>query len=63
MAFTQAQLDSLDEAIVSGALIVHFQDRSITYRSLKDLLTARGVVAAALDTTIRQVRVETKTGL
>ncbi len=64
MAFTQAQLDAIDTAITSGALSVRFQDREITYRSLKDLLAARTIIATALgQPAIRQVRMETKTGL
>ncbi len=63
-SFTAAELAALNTAIASGALEVRFQDRTIMYRSMKDLLAARTIILAALaTTTIRQVRMETKTGL
>lgn len=34
MAYTQAQLDSLERAIAEGALVVKYEDRTITYREL-----------------------------
>jgi len=48
MAWTQAQLDVIEAAIASGELTVHFSDRSVTYRSMDDLLKARGVIKDAL---------------
>ena len=49
MAYTQAQLDALDEAIVSGELTVKYQDKLITYRSLEELLRIRRLIAGELD--------------
>jgi hypothetical protein len=48
MAWTQAQLDAIEAAIASGELTVHFGDRSVTYRSMDDLLKARAVIKDAL---------------
>lgn len=48
MAFTQVQLDALDDAIASGALTVKYQDKTVTYRSLADMLRLRDLMAAEL---------------
>ncbi len=49
MAWTQAQLDAIEAAIASGELTVHFGDRSVTYRSMDDLVKARAVIKDALE--------------
>lgn len=41
MAFTQTQLDALNSAIAEGALTVKYQDKSVTYRSLDEMLRLR----------------------
>ena len=41
MAFTQAQLDALEAAIATGALRVTYQDKSVQYHSLEDMLLLR----------------------
>lgn len=46
MAFTQADLDALDSAISKGEQSVSFADRSVTYRSLSEMLKARAAMAA-----------------
>ena len=48
MAYTQADLDSLDKAIASGALSLELAGRRITYRSVEQLLAARAHVAGEL---------------
>lgn len=48
MAWTQAQLDALDEAIAQGALSVKYQDRVVTYRSLKEMLAVREMIRRQL---------------
>ena len=45
MALTQANLDAIDEAIASGELRVTVEGRTVEYRSIDDLLRARGHVA------------------
>lgn len=49
MSFTQSQLDALNEAIASGTLRVTYDGRTIEYRSMDDLLRARGLVAASVN--------------
>lgn len=41
MAFTQTDLDAIDAAIASGELTVAHNGRTVTYRSMDDLLKAR----------------------
>lgn len=49
MAFTQPQLDALDEAIAGGVLTVRTADgKLVTYQSMSDLLKARDLVASSL---------------
>lgn len=48
MAYTQADLDSLDKAIATGALTLEMAGRRLTYRSVAELMTARAHVAAEL---------------
>ncbi len=49
VTFTQAELDALKEAFVSGTLEVHLGDRKVVYRSQKDLLAAIKMVSEAID--------------
>jgi hypothetical protein len=48
VAWTQQQLDSIEAAIASGELTVRFGDRTVTYRSMEELLQARAVIQEAL---------------
>ncbi len=48
MAYTEAHLIALQEALASGVLTVVFEGRSITYRSTQDLERAISVVQNAL---------------
>lgn len=56
----QARLEALDAAIASGVLIVRHGDTMTTFRSMDDLLKARGLlvaqIAAAGGTTRTRVR-------
>ena len=49
MAYTQAQLDAIDAAIVDGVLTVKYQDKLTTYRSLDELLRIRRLIAGELN--------------
>ncbi len=49
MAYTQAHLDALQEALASGELRVRFADREVTYRSIEELKSAIATVQAALE--------------
>jgi hypothetical protein len=42
MAYTQSQLDTLEAAIASGVLTVHYGDRTVTYHSLAEMRALRG---------------------
>lgn len=48
MAFTQSDLDAIDRAIASGELSVTHDGRSVTYRSVAELLRARDRIANAI---------------
>lgn len=49
MAWTQADIDAIDEAIKSGALRVQFADRLMIYRSIDELIKARSQGLQQLD--------------
>lgn len=50
MGFSQADLDRINRAIASGALVVSYDDgRSVRYRDLDELLTARSIIDRALN--------------
>ena len=49
MAYTQTQLDALQEALASGTLTVTYEGRSVTYRSVQELQRAIAVVQSALN--------------
>lgn len=48
MAWTQQQLDAIEAAIASGELTVRFGDRTVTYRSMDELLQARAVIRESI---------------
>jgi hypothetical protein len=48
MAWTIADLDAINAAIISGVVEVRFQDRTTTYRSIPDLIKAKDVVVQDL---------------
>jgi hypothetical protein len=49
MAFTQTDLDNINTAIAAGELTVRASNGSmVTYRSMDELLRARGVIQAEL---------------
>lgn len=54
MGFVQADLDAIRAAIAKGERMVMFSDRSVTYRSMAELLEAEARIAAALTTRARQ---------
>ena len=66
MAFTQAQLDALDAAIVSGELSVEYPNGSVKYRSLEEMLEIRDLLAGDLglnDSKITRKYASTSKGL
>lgn len=44
MAWTQADIDALEAALKTGVLTVHYADRSVTYRSLAEMLQLRATM-------------------
>lgn len=48
MAFTQSDLDAVERAIASGELTIISNGRTVTYRSMSDLLRARDTIRADL---------------
>lgn len=48
MAFTQSDLDAIDAAIASGELTVSHNGRTVTYRSMDDLIKARDRIGNAI---------------
>lgn len=49
MAYTQTDLDRIDRAIASGTLSVELDGQKITYRSMDELLKARGLIASVVN--------------
>ncbi len=67
MAWTQTDLDAVDQAIASGVLRVTLSDRTIEYRSIDDLKKARTLIIADLtagtpSAQVRQYRAYTSSG-
>lgn len=64
MAATQADLDALEDAINSGALMVRFADRQVTYRSLDDMNRIAAKMRAEITGTspTRRVKIASRTG-
>ncbi len=65
--FTVTDLITIDHAIASGTLEVRFQDRTVIYRSMDDLLKARTVILGYLQALSgqparRQIRIYTGSG-
>lgn len=48
MAITQADVDALDRAIVDNVLTVRTNDRTVIYRSMDELMTARSHAVSVL---------------
>lgn len=53
MAFTQAQIDALKEAISLGATKVQYEDKTVEYRSLKDMKETLAMMEAEVNGTQR----------
>lgn len=51
MAWVQADLDAIEEAIVSGVLTVKYSDKEVTYRSLNELIKVRELIRESLGLT------------
>lgn len=51
MAFTQAQLTAIENALAEGVLTVKYQDKQVTYRSLDELIRIRNLMSQSLNQT------------
>ncbi len=65
--FVPSDLDALDTAIKSGTLRVQFADRSVTYRSISEMLQVRALIVTELAASVgppirRQYRIYTDKG-
>ncbi len=54
-SYTQADLDAVRAAIARGEKSVQFADRSVTYRSMSELLDAEQIIKQSLNPRPRQV--------
>lgn len=48
MAWTQTQLDALDQAIAEGVTVVRYEDKTVEYRSLKEMMQIRQLMREEL---------------
>ena len=48
MSYTATQLQALKSALANGALIVRYEDRMVTYRSVEELTQAIQIVEGEL---------------
>lgn len=65
-SFTSYDLQALTIAIKTGAKQVHFQDRTVTYHSLEDMLKLRAAMISEIgpaSSVNRQIRMQTSSGL
>lgn len=51
MAYSESDLQAIRTAIARGERVVQFADRSVTYRSIDELLQAEARIAQALEAT------------
>lgn len=54
MAISQADIDALDAAIVSGALSVEYDGRKVTYQNTAQLIAARAHAVQVVNGNIRR---------
>jgi len=57
MAFQQSDLDEIEKAIGSGALMVKFADREVTYRNMDEMMRARDLIRKELGLTCKTGRI------
>jgi hypothetical protein len=48
MAFSQVQLDAIEAGIASGSTSVSYEGKSVTYRSIDEMLRIRAIIMRAL---------------
>ncbi len=66
MAWTQTQLDALEDAIAKGVTLVKYKDKEVRYRTLKDMLELRNKMRECLGLSEKgggRLKVSTSKGL
>ena len=48
MAFSQAQLDAIEDGIAAGVTSVSYEGKTASYRSIDDMLRIRDIIRRAL---------------
>ena len=57
--FTQAHLAAIEEAIAGGYLEVRYEDKTVKYQTMSDLMKARNLIAGSLAaTTAPKIRID-----
>lgn len=56
MAFSTTDLDAINRAIASGELVVRVDGRSVEYRTIDELIKARDIIKADLDSQASSAR-------
>lgn len=51
MAYSQSDLDAIEAAILSGTQTVSYESKSVTYRSIDELLRVRSIIMQQLGLT------------
>lgn len=57
MAFSQEQLSAIEAGIAAGTTSISYEGRSVTYRSLDEMLRIRALIRQSLGLTPRAVTV------
>lgn len=60
-AFTQENLDKLEEALVKGIKRVEYLDKEVEYRSVDEMLKIRDLMRRCLGLTLEPCRIFSKT--
>lgn len=48
MSFSQTDLNAIESAIATGELTVEIEGKRVTYRSMSELMAARGLITSTL---------------
>jgi len=56
-SWTQSDLDAIEQAIAQGVRRVEYNDRTVEYRSLKEMLQTRDLIRRSLGKTKRANRI------
>lgn len=62
MAFTQEKLEALEDAIAQGATTVMWKGKSITYRSIDEMIRIRNMIKKELGIKTKSARLYAEYG-